>query len=517
MQKYADNQWGFDVHTTVPFLAFRALREIAVENVGEANVLDLSQGEPGYGFAPTVRSRELYAFLLLLDTEFNNNVTNIHFAEYSRESLPHILSSIQRVAQENYTSKKAKGILRSFDIFLDELEKISQNQNLGFGRFEILYDIFKFSIPSGGRYPNPWGEPVVRAAVAEEYVDMLKLPVNSEDLMLLSGASHGIGSVFKGLGEEGIGYLQSGDTVVMTSPVYAPYNNLLEERGINILSLSVDPMTGAVFQKSLETLQSFSGRIKAMVLINPNNPTGFPYGRDLLQVITDLAEKHNALIISDEVYLQFFDDAQSIFSIPEAQKRTIHISSLSKIERATGVRFGAFCILPEGREYISQKILKNHLQNYRGDIVWLLYLAKSPGGKNIGVFQHITGIPGPSQILGLCHLILGKEERMQYVQDVQKKVQIFYETLGLKFKGNSYYGMFDMTELENDEKNKLPVEQKFGEIAERGVVLMPANLFFSQSDRDEKNRTSVVRVSLPNLSFENTKKAAEIIKNYLQN
>ncbi|MBI5414346.1 pyridoxal phosphate-dependent aminotransferase [Candidatus Peregrinibacteria bacterium] len=506
---------GFDIEKTPPFLAFRILRNRAIEYCGESNVLDLSQGEPGYGFAPNVRSREFYAFLLLLDVEFNNNETEAHFANLPEKDLPRILGRIQKVAHENYIPEKAEKVLRDFGIFVDTLLKVTKEQKMKFEKFDILYDILKYAIPSGGRYPNPWGEPLVRAATANAYRHLLGIDVENDDIMLISGASHGIGTVFKSLGEEGIGFLQKGDLMLITSPVYAPYNKIIEDRGIKVFSLSVDPETGKVAPKSLEELSHVSERIKAMVLINPNNPTGFPYGDDLLSAIGKAAEKHNSLIITDEVYLQFFDQAKSILSLPSTRKRTIYISSISKTERATGIRFGVFLLLKEAREYISQNILGKDVLREFQDIQWLLYMAKSPGGKTLGAFQHITGIPGPSQILGLCHIILGGEERKKYFADLRKKVKIFYETLGMKHQGNCYYGMFDMKNLESPEKSKLSVEQKYAEIAERGVVLMPGNLFFSEEDRAKKDCTSYFRVSLPNLSFENTKKAAEILRKYL--
>jgi len=508
-------RWGFDIDLTPPFMAFSVLRTRALQHFGEAEVLDLSQGEPGYGFAPNIRSRRFFAFLLLLDIQFNNNDTEMHFAEFTAKDLPKILDEVRVVAQENYLPEIAAELLADFNFFLSELQKIATAQNLQYGKFEILYDIFKYSIPAGGRYPNPWGEPIVRAAVAEHYHELFALPIFSPDVMLLSGAAHGIGTVFKALGEEGIGYLQPGDTVLVTSPVYAPYNELLRDRGINIFSLSLAPETGEADPESLGALQQFTAPIKAMILINPNNPTGFPYGMKLLQVLSDIAEKHNSLIIADEVYLEFFQKAPSILALPAARKRTIHISSLSKTERATGVRFGSYLLLPEAKKYISENILANFLGKYKS-IENLLFLAKSPGGKTIGAFQHITGIPGPAQILGLSHLILGREEKEKYLAAVRKKVEIFYAALGLPLQANSYYGVFDITPLQSTAKEELPTEQKFLEIAERGVVLMPANLFFSAEDRARKNCRNYVRVSLPNLSFENTKKAAEIIRKYLQ-
>ncbi len=517
MNSTPDLEWGFDVHNTAPFLAFRALRDRAIVHVGESRVFDLSQGEPGYGFAPNVRSRQFYSFLLFLDIEFNNNKTGSHFAELTRNDLPEILARIEKTAKANYSKEKATELLEDFQIFLSGLRKICKEQDLGFGDFEILYDIFKYAVPSGGRYPNPWGaEPIVRAAMANEYRHVLGLPVETNDLILISGASHGIGTVFKALGEDGIGFLKSGDWAVMTSPVYAPYNNIMEDRGINVFSLSIDPETGKVDEKSLEDLMSFKEKIKSMILINPNNPTGFPFDEKLLTSLAEIAEKHDSLIITDEVYLQFFDSAKSILSVGSTRKRTIHISSISKTERATGVRFGSFLILPEAKKYITEKILGPGLLGKYKSIDWLLYMAKSPGGKTLGAFQHITGIPGPSQILGLCHLVLGKEERVQYFLDLKKKMEIFYSALAIEYRGNLYYGIFDMEKLSSPSKMKLPPERKFAEIADLGVVLMPANLFFSEDDRKTRDYSSFVRVSLPNLSFENTKKAAEIIGAYLR-
>ena len=64
MPKLRDNKWGYDLHLDNPFRIFRHLREVADESVGVENVVDLSRGDPGYGFSPSVRGREFYAFLI---------------------------------------------------------------------------------------------------------------------------------------------------------------------------------------------------------------------------------------------------------------------------------------------------------------------------------------------------------------------------------------------------------------------------------------------------------------------
>lgn len=505
-------KYCFDVETTIPFLAFRGLRSLAEKMVGEVNILDLSQGEPGYGFSPNVRSRQFFGFLAMLDIALNNHNTNTLFFSKTPSDLSKIEQIVEDTAKKTYTPDLAQTLISDWKEFIVALEKITESQHLGYDRFKIYYELFKYSNLMGGRYPQPAGHPLLQATMAEEYSENIGVHVKAHELIGIMGASHGIGATFSGLGEEGIGFLKEGDSVAMTSPVYAPYNALFEERGIEVSSLSVDPEHGTTDEKNIEALKQQKKPIKAFILISPNNPTGFASTREMLNTILEIAEVHNSIIITDEVYLRFFDEMPTISDFPEARKRLIRIDSLSKIERATGVRAGDIYISDEANDYITSSILKDYLPEKYKDIRHLLFLAKSPGGKNIGLFQHITGIPGPSVGIALSHVILGKKERRDYIILLREKVKIFYETLGIPHEGNSYYGMIDLMNIAGEETKSRAIELTLEKIAEKGVVVMPANLFFSEKDRKKKDRKSVIRVSLPNLSLENTKKAAQIIK-----
>jgi len=508
-------QYSFSIDETIPFLAFRKLKEIAEKEVGAMNVLDLSQGEPGYGFSPNVRSRQFFSFIAMLDIEFNNhNIdsdVNLFFKRKESE-IDEIEKIVEKVAKEKYSEKLATELLEDWKEFITELEKICEAQNLGYSKFDIYYELFKYSNLMGGRYPQPAGHPLLQATMAEEYTKTLGVPVKSHELIGIMGASHGIGATFQALGSEGIKYLKRGHTVVMTSPVYAPYNNIFEERGINVVSLSVDPQTGEIDPADLKKVENLEKKVRAIILIDPNNPTGFASSDTFLKGIVDIAEEHNSLIIADSVYLRFFDDTKTIANYSQARKRLIQIDSLSKIERATGVRAGDIYVSDEANDYITNNILQNYFLKKYKNIRHLLFLAKSPGGKNIGLFQHITGIPGPSVAISLSHVILGKAERAEYVQLLRKKVSIFYKTLGIPHNGNSYYGMVDLETIESEKSKARDIEAVMEDIAKQGVVVMPANLFFSRSDRHTKDRRRVIRVSLPNLSNDGTKRAAEIIK-----
>jgi aspartate/methionine/tyrosine aminotransferase len=516
--KFLDNDWGWDVTKTPPFLAFRSLRRRAADVHGEAKILDISQGEPGYGFAPSTRSRRFFSYLMMVDTELNNNQTDEHFGAKTEEDYPEIQKTMEDIAHKYFSAEIAKELIVDLEEFLTELERICAAQGHPKNRFDILFDIFKFSIISGGRYPNSWGEMLCRMAVADERTDEFGFPVNFEDIIIVNGASHGVGMFFKGFGEEGAGFLKRGDSVLMISPVYAPYTQIVEERGMKLVNVSIDAETGELDEESFKKAKANPERIKAIILIDPNNPTGFPLEQDVLEKIADIAEEHNSIILSDEVYAQFFENNASIVQIPRARKRTIRINALSKIERATGVRFGDVYLAPEARDYIARDIVEKDcpgfIEKYQ-DTRWFLFLCKSVAGSNIGVFQHISGAPGLSQIIGLVHIILGKKERAEYLTMLRKKVDTFYAAMGLPEPKNNYYGVIDLRHLEGPETAKKPIEQVLTEIAEKGVVVMPGYKFFSEADRESDDRRRFIRASLPNLSVKNTEKAGKIIREHI--
>jgi DNA-binding transcriptional MocR family regulator len=94
-------------------------------------------------------------------------------------------------------------------------------------------------------------------------------------------------------------------------------------------------------------------------------------------------------------------------------------------------------------------------------------------------------------------------------------MRLWYAGLGLPWKKNLYYAMFDMNTIASPAKRKVPAEQKLIDLAERGVVLIPANRFFSKEDRTIKDHKNFVRGSLPNLTNEQVSKAAGVIREYL--
>ena len=508
---FEQNEWGFDLDKTNPFwVALYNLREVAQDSVGEENVLDLSRGDPGYGFAPNVASREFYSFLLFLDLIFNN--FERHFV-HDKSNWIALRQEIETKTRENFSPEVAVRHLQNFDLFISQILRITRDQDLGWDERKILFEIFKYANVSGGRYHDPQGEEICRAVVADFYSRQLSEHIVADDLVFMRGVSDGIGTFFQLMDErEGIGFLQAGDTVVTASPAYAPYNLIFKNRGLNVLSIEFDPATGEVERASLQKIKEFSGQIKVFCLIDPNNPTGFAIDEGFKMELVEIAEKQNAIILTDEVYFSFLRGARSVFSL--APHRTLRLDARSKIERSTGLRFGDFLIPEKTNKFLSESILADFLPS-GVDLKRAITLAKAPGGTK-GEFMHVTFVAGPSQFLGICHIIFGEAERKKYVAMVQDNVKEFANILGIAKDSNNYYTSFDLNAIANESKKSLPAEEKFFQLAKRGVVLIPGNLFFSNEKRAAADCRNFARACLPNLTFANIQKAANVIKDFLQ-
>ena len=508
--KLRDNEWGFDLNLDNPFRIFRVLREIAIESVGEENIVDLSRGDPGYGFSPSVRGREFYSFLLEIDTIFN--YPGEHFVSDNRDDFDTLWQKIQDHARKIYSEKKSDKLIEDFYFFLTRIEKYAGAQGLDWDKKDIIFEIFKYSASAGGSYLNPQGEELVRSVIANNLNEKLDLGIDYQDLILLQGVSHGIGTIFKALCDDKVDYLKPGDHVLITTPVYSPYNTILENRGLKPYSIPIDSKTGEVVGDLDEILKNAPKNTKLVCTIDPNNPTGFTCNKELLKKIAEFAEERNALIVSDEVYGDFFlEREKSIMHF--ARKRTILITGISKIERSTGLRFGQYVISKEAQKYIPEEILKGKLDTAI-DLMQLLIFAKAPGAIR-GEFQHVTFTTGPSQYLGISHMIFGDDDRDEYLRRIRVNMENFYEILELPYKKNLYYACFDLMDIPGNTREGLKPEELFVGLAKKGVVLIPSNLFFAEELRDKKDYRTFARGSLPNVTFSNLQKGAKWIKEYI--
>lgn len=130
--------------------------------------------------------------------------------------------------------------------------------------------------------------------------------------------------------------LDPGDEVIVFDPYYPPYPHLASMVGGHVVYVSTLP----TFHPDLDALEmSITNRTKVIVVNSPNNPSGAVYPEATLRKIATIAERHNILIISDEIYEHFVYEVPH-FSIGSIYPNTITMNGFSKEYAMTGWRLG---------------------------------------------------------------------------------------------------------------------------------------------------------------------------------
>ncbi|MFT3942532.1 MAG: aminotransferase class I/II-fold pyridoxal phosphate-dependent enzyme [Ancrocorticia sp.] len=210
------------------------------------------------------------------------------------------------------------------------------------GPHEVL-EAAKAAIDRGiNQYSPGRGEPDLRQAVSEHQRRFYDLDVNPEnEVLVTAGATEAIAASI-------LAFVRPGDEVITFEPFYDAYAAIIGLAGAEHVKVGLRPPS---FQPDLVELErAFTDRTRMILVNNPNNPTGVVFPRAVLQRIVELAEKHNVLIVTDEVYEHLiFDGAQHtpIASLPGAAERTITISSAGKTFSTTGWKIGWAIATPE--------------------------------------------------------------------------------------------------------------------------------------------------------------------------
>src|SRR5438034_5281903 len=181
-------------------------------------------------------------------------------------------------------------------------------------------------------YAPSSGIPRAREAVAAE-LSGRGMPVTPDRVVITSGTSEGIELALTALAE-------GGDEVLVPSPTYPLYNAVLAKVGARAVFYRTDPARG--WLPDLDHVRSLVGpATRALVVIDPNNPTGAAYPTDVRRALIEIADRHNFPLLADEVYgdLAFDGPVPPMASLsPDAP--IISFSSLSKSYLAPGWRAG---------------------------------------------------------------------------------------------------------------------------------------------------------------------------------
>jgi aminotransferase len=143
--------------------------------------------------------------------------------------------------------------------------------------------------------------------------------------------------------------LKQGDELLMWEPTFMGYYSKLKTMGVKPLLATLEEKND--FHPILDTIsEKISSKTKAILLCNPNNPTGTVSKHQELMAIRDLAIDHDLTVIADEIYLHFIFDGNvftSISSLEGMMDRTINVMSFSKTFSMTGWRLGYVMVPPK--------------------------------------------------------------------------------------------------------------------------------------------------------------------------
>ena len=198
---------------------------------------------------------------------------------------------------------------------------------------EILTDMIG-NLPSAVGYSDSKGILSARRAVAQYYQTKPILGIGVEDIYLGNGVSELIVMALQAM-------LDNGDEVLIPAPDYPLWTAATSLAGGRAVHYLCDEQSD--WFPDIDDLESkITDRTKAMVIINPNNPTGSVYSREVLERMVEIARRHQLIIMSDEIYDKILYDGAEHYSAATLAPDLfcLTFNGLSKSYRVAGFRSG---------------------------------------------------------------------------------------------------------------------------------------------------------------------------------
>ena len=186
-----------------------------------------------------------------------------------------------------------------------------------------------------------------RKKLAQFYINQ-DVKVGYEDIMITTGGSE---ALLFALGS----IMDPGDEVIIPEPFYANYSAFSEESSAKVVPVISNIESGFTLPKIEEFEKAITPKTKAILICNPNNPTGYLYSETEINQLGELVRKHDLFLIVDEVYREFIYDEKdkhfSAMNLKGIEQNVIMIDSVSKRYSMCGARIG--CMVTKNREVIA--------------------------------------------------------------------------------------------------------------------------------------------------------------------
>jgi aspartate aminotransferase len=194
-------------------------------------------------------------------------------------------------------------------------------------------------------YGHSAGNESLRRKFAE-YYKSIDIHVDYDDILITTGASEAITITL-------LTCLNAGDEIIVPEPFYANYFSFATATDVIVVPITSSIENGFALPPISDFEKKITPRTKAIIICNPNNPTGYIYSKEELIQLRELVQKYNLFLFSDEVYRELCYDGYkftSVMNIDGILNNVVLIDSVSKRYSATGLRVGA--LVSKNRELL---------------------------------------------------------------------------------------------------------------------------------------------------------------------
>lgn len=169
------------------------------------------------------------------------------------------------------------------------------------------------------------------------YYERYMIKLSADDIIITCGGSEAVLFAF-------MSCLNPGDEIIVPEPAYANYMSLAVSAGAVIRTVTTSIEDGFCLPKIEKFEEMINERTKAILICNPNNPTGYLYSQREMSQIRDLVKKYDLYLFSDEVYREFIYTGSPYISamhLDGIEQNVVLIDSVSKRYSECGIRIGA--------------------------------------------------------------------------------------------------------------------------------------------------------------------------------
>ncbi|MCF8218811.1 MAG: pyridoxal phosphate-dependent aminotransferase [Bacteroidales bacterium] len=316
-----------------------------------------------------------------------------------------------------------------------------------------------------------------------EYYKQNNITVTPDDIIVSAGASEAILFAMNSC-------LDEGDEVIIPEPFYANYNGFAINAGVTVKPIPSSIKDGFALPPIADFEKAITDKTKAIMICNPNNPTGYLYSKEELETLRKIVLKYDLFLFADEVYREFTYDNHKHFSVMELDgldEHVVMIDSVSKRYSACGFRIG--CMVSR-----NEKVMATALKFAQARL--------SP--------------PSFGQVAAEAALDTPKEYFDQVLQEYYNRRQIVVESIN-KMEGafcpqpkGAFYVVASLP-IDNADRFCQWLLEDY-EYENQTVMLAPATGFYST----EGSGRQEVRISYV-LNVDDLKKAMDVLENALKN